>query len=135
MVFSGIEYRLIGSVYMVNISSIVNQQKQALIHKNYADIYAHELAHKNAGGSLTGPIVIEKNADGIPIGGHVSIKMPALNPKNPQHTIDNANTVINSAMAPSDPSKQEYRVAAQAKTVKRQAINLQNKQKRIDYYA
>ena len=40
-----------------------------------------------------------------------------------------------SAMAPSDPSKQDYRVAAQAKTVKRQAINLQNKQKRIDYYA
>ena len=134
MVFSGIEYRLIGSVYMVNISSIVNQQKQALIHKNYADIYAHELAHKNAGGSLTGPIVIEKNAEGIPIGGHVSIKMPSLNPKNPQRTIDNANTVINSAMAPSDPSSQDYKVAAQAKSIKAEAENYKNK-KRIDYYA
>ena len=69
---------------MVNISSIMNQQKQALIRQNYAEIYAHELAHKNAGGALAGPIVIEKNAQGIPIGGHVSIKMPSLNPKNPQ---------------------------------------------------
>ena len=119
---------------MVNISSIMNQQKQALIRKNYAEIYAHELAHKNAGRSLTGPIVIEKNAEGIPIGGHVSIKMPALNPKNPQRTIDNANTVINSAMAPSDPSPQDYRVASQAKSIKSEAERLQSK-KRIDYYA
>ncbi len=119
---------------MVSISSIMNQQKQALIRKNYAEIYAHELAHKNAGGSLAGPIVIEKNAEGIPIGGHVSIKMPSLNPKNPQRTIDNANTVINSAMAPSDPSPQDYRVASQAKAIKAEAERLQSK-KRIDYYA
>lgn len=119
---------------MVNISSIMNQQKQALIRQNYAEIYAHELAHKNAGGALAGAIVIEKNAQGVPIGGHVSIKMPSLNPKNPQRTIDNANTVINSAMAPSDPSAQDYRVAAQAKSIKSEAERMQNK-KRIDYYA
>ena len=118
----------------MNIPAIKNQQ-QALIKGNYKKILTHEQAHKRAGGAFAGAIVIEKNAQGIPVGGHVSIKMPTLNPKNPQHTIDNANTVINSAMAPSDPSKQDYRVAAQAKTVKNQAINLQNKQKRIDYYA
>ena len=118
----------------MNIPAIKNQQP-ALIKGNYQKILTHEQAHKRAGGALAGAIVIEKNAQGIPVGGHVSIKMPTLNPKNPQHTIDNANTVINSAMAPSDPSKQDYRVAAQAKSVKNQAINLQNKQKRIDYYA
>ena len=89
-------------------------QKDALIKKNYDEIYAHELAHKSAGGSLAGSIVIEKNADGIPVGGHVNIKMPSLDPNNPQKTIDEANTVIRSAMAPVDPSSQDLKVKAQA---------------------
>ena len=39
-------------------------------------------------------------------------------------------------MAPNDPSSQDYKVAAQAKNIKAQAINLQDKQKkRLDYYA
>ena len=105
------------------------QQQQELINKNYSEIYSHELAHKTAGGSLAGAIVIEKNADGIPIGGHVSIKMPALNRQNPQKTIDDANTVIRSAMAPSDPSEQDYRVANQAGAIKREAMSLKYNQK------
>ncbi len=118
---------------ITNITAFKNQQ-QNLINKSLSKIYTHERAHKAAGGALTGPIVIDwKN--GLPTGGHVSIKMPVINPKNPQKTIDNAETVINSAMAPADPSAQDYKVAAQAKSVKNQAINLQNKQKRIDYYA
>ena len=97
------------------------QQKNALIKKNYDEIYAHELAHKAAGGSLAGSIVIERNSDGIPFAGHVDIKMPSLNPNNPDKTINDANTVIRSAMAPSDPSDQDYRVAAQAQSIKMQA--------------
>jgi len=115
----------------MDISSF--KSPQTLIKKNLAEIYAHERAHKAAGGSLTGPIVIDwKN--GIPIGGHVSIQMPALDPKNPQNTIDKASTVIKSAMAPADPSGQDYKVAAQAKSLKAQAERLQNKRK-LDYYA
>ena len=120
---------------MINITNIkaVNNQKQALIRKNLSEIYTHEKAHKAAGGSLTGPIVIDwKN--GIPVGGHVSIRLPKVNPKNPKKTIDEANTVIDSAMAPSDPSAQDYKVAAQAKAVKLQAEKIQNK-KGLDYYA
>ena len=105
------------------------QQRQELINKNYSEIYSHELAHKTAGGSLAGAIVIEKNSDGIPIGGHVSIKMPSLDRQNPQKTIDDANTVIRSAMAPSDPSEQDYRVANQARTIKQAAMSFQNNQK------
>ena len=119
----------------MNIPAIKNQQK-LLIKNNYQKILRHEQAHKNAGGALAGAIVIERNAQGIPVGGHVSIKMPTLNPKNPQRTINNANTVIDAALAPTDPSPQDYRVASQAKSVKAQAINLQNKQKKkVDYYA
>lgn len=110
--------------------------KNQLIKNNFEKIYAHEKAHKNSAGALAGAIVIEKNAQGIPVGGHVSIKMPTLNPKNPKRTIEHADTVINSAMAPADPSSQDYKVAAQAKNIKAQAINLQDKQKkRLDYYA
>ena len=116
----------------MNIPAFKNQQ-QALIRKNLSEIYTHERAHKAAGGLLTGPIVIEWK-DGIPIGGHVSISMPRLNPKNPQKTIDNANIVIDSALAPADPSSQDYKVASQAKSVKAQAERLQNN-KRLDYYA
>ncbi len=103
-----------------------NQQKQALINKNYNEIYSHELAHKTAGGNLAGSIVIERNSDGIPVGGHVAIKMPTLDKNNPQKTIDDANTVIRSAMAPSDPSSQDYKVANQARIIKQQAVQLKN---------
>lgn len=101
-----------------------NQQKQDLINRNYNEIYAHEAAHKAAGGALAGNIVIEKNADGIPVGGHVPIKMPALDPNNPQKTIDEANIVIRSAMAPVNPSPQDYKVAAQARAIKAQAQSM-----------
>ena len=102
-------------------------QKEALIKKNYQEIYAHEAAHKSAGGSLAGSIVIEKNSDGIPVGGHVSIKMPTLDPNNPQKTINDANTVIKSAMAPSNPSSQDYKVATQAENIKMQAQAVKSK--------
>ena len=111
-----------------------NQQKQDLIKKNYEKIYAHELAHKNAAGSLAGSIFIERNSEGIPVSGHVPIKMPSLNKENPQQTIDQANIVVKAAMAPSDPSDQDYRVAAQASSIKSQAEGMLKKQ-HIDYYA
>ena len=110
----------------LTISTFRNFQNQA-IRNRYNEIYAHELAHKNAAGSLAGSIVIEKNSQGIPVGGHVSIKMPVLDKNNPQATINHANTVIKAALAPSDPSDQDYRVAAQAKNIKFQAENIQRK--------
>lgn len=112
-------------------------QKNALIKKNYDKIYAHELMHKSAGGSLAGSIVIEKNADGIPVAGHVGIKMPTLNPNDPQKTINDANTVIKSAMAPFDPSEQDYKVASKARGIKMQAQAIKDKNtgNKLDYNA
>lgn len=96
-------------------------QKRALIEKNYNHIYNHELAHKMAGGALAGDIVIERNSEGIPFAGHVSIKMPTLDKNNPQQTINDADTVVRAAMAPLDPSEQDYKVAAQARNIRAQA--------------
>ncbi len=104
-----------------------NLAKQDLINRNYNHIYAHEMAHKAAGGQFAGAISIERNSEGIPVSGHVPIKMPVLNKKNPQETIDHANTVIRAALAPSDPSGQDYKVANQASQIKMQAQALKSK--------
>lgn len=100
--------------------------KQELIRKNYNEIYAHELAHKNAGGIYAGDISIEKNSEGIPVSGHVPIVMPTLDKDNPDHTINHANVVIKAAMAPNDPSAQDYKVARQAEEIKMQAQAVKN---------
>ena len=101
--------------------------KQVLIAKNYNHIYQHEVAHKAAGGQYAGAISIEKDANGIPVSGHVPIQMPVLDKNNPQKTIDHANTVINAAMAPSDPSGQDFKVANSAQQIKMQAQAVKNK--------
>lgn len=117
----------------MTISTFRNLERQA-IRRRYDEIYAHELAHKNAGGSLAGAVVIEKNSNGVPVGGHVSISMPAVNPNNPEQTINQANTVIKAALAPSDPSSQDYKVASKARAIKAEAENIKTN-KRLDYYA
>ena len=111
--------------------------KQEVINRNYNHIYAHEMAHKMAGGSFAGAISIERNSQGIPVSGHVPIQMPSLNKKNPQATIDHANTVIRAAMAPSDPSSQDYKVAQQAQNIKMQAVAFKQKHqgKKLDTIA
>jgi len=113
-----------GSLYSNFLKQESDNQRQDLINRNYNEIYAHEQAHKSAGGALAGAIVIERDSNGIPVGGHVAIKMPALDSNNPQKTIDDANIVIRSAMAPGDPSAQDYKVAAQARAIKAQAQSM-----------
>jgi len=108
--------------------------KQQAIRKRYVEIYSHELAHKNAAGALAGPIVIEKDISGVPVGGHVSIQMPKVNPNNPEETIKKANIVKKAALAPSDPSSQDLKVASEADSVKSKAQKIQNR-KKLDYYA
>ena len=114
-----------------NLKQAQSQARQDMINQRYNEIYSHELAHKRAGGSLAGGIVIEKDANGIPIGGHVPIKMPTFQKANPDKTIQDANTVIRSAMAPSDPSDQDFRVANQAKSIKSQAEDYKRKNPQV----
>ena len=102
-------------------SSPMHQQKQAIINQRYNEVYAHELKHKNAAGSFGGSIVIDKDANGIPTGGHVDILMPVLDKNNPDKTIKHADTVIKAAMAPQEPSDQDYKVAAEARNIKAEA--------------
>ena len=109
-------------------SRMQQQQKQAMIQQRYDEIYAHELKHKNAAGMFGGGIVIEEDGNGIPIGGHVDVLMPTLNKSNPNETIEHADVIIKSAMAPDDPSNQDYKVAAEARAIKAEAENYQKNQ-------
>ena len=127
---------MINSLSMFN--NLYSQKKQEFVKQRYDEIYAHELAHKTAAGAYGGPIVIEKDSNGIPVGGHVSIQMPTLDRKNPDKTIQHADTVIRSAMAPSDPSSQDYKVAAQAQAIRSQALAVKTDSrigKKLDYQA
>ncbi len=122
--------------YQNNASSFGSMRNELLKkykEEQYQDIFEHEKAHKDAAGDLGGPIVIENNAQGIPVAGHVDIKMPVLNKENPDETIKHAETVIDSAMAPDDPSAQDYRVANEAKSIKSQAENEKNKSGKDDF--
>ena len=116
------------------VSGQDDKEKQDLIKKQYAKIYAHELAHKNAAGSMAGSIFIDYNSDGIPVSGHVPIKMPTLDKNNPDKTVAQADIVVKAALAPSDPSDQDYKVASEARAIKTQAEDMQKK-KEMDYYA
>ena len=101
--------------------------KQELVNKNYNHIYNHEMAHKSAGGQYAGAISIERDANGIPVSGHVPITMPVLDKNNPQKTINHANIVIRAALAPSDPSGQDYNVAQSAQNIKMRAQAIKDK--------
>lgn len=103
------------------INSFNQQQFNTFKKERYNEIYRHELAHKRAGGAMAGAIVIEKDENGVPYAGHVAIKMPALSKENPSKTINQAQTVIKSAMAPANPSEQDYKVAAEARQILEQA--------------
>ena len=103
-------------------------QKQVierLKKENYSRIYSHEAAHKAAAGSLGGPIAIEYNPQGIPVSGHVSIRIPALNKANPDETISQAKQIKRAALAPgSDLSNADLNVARTADVLLSEAQSL-----------
>lgn len=101
------------------------QEIERLKKENYSRIYSHEAAHKAAAGSLGGPIVIEYNPQGIPVSGHVSIRIPALNKTNPDETISQAKQVKRAALAPgSDLSEADLNVAHSADVLLSEAQSL-----------
>jgi len=87
------------------------------------EVRAHEAAHQAAGGGLTGgaSFSYQKGPDGrmYAIGGEVSIATKGGS--TPQETIANARQVQAAAMAPANPSGQDYAVATSAKVMEMKA--------------
>lgn len=87
------------------------------------EVRMHEQAHQSAGGSQAGAMSLtyERGPDGnlYAVGGEVSID--TSEGQSAEETMDRAQTVINAALAPLNPSSQDRRVAAQAQAMLNQA--------------
>jgi len=96
-----------------------------------AEVRAHEAAHQAAGGGNTGAASYsyQQGPDGkmYAIGGEVSISISGGS--TPQEQIANARSVIAAAMAPSNPSSQDFAVANSARVMEMKAEQKLTKQK------
>lgn len=99
------------------------QQQVNQLQARDTTVRAHEAAHKAAGGGLAGSASFsyQKGPDGkmYAIGGEVPISFKEGS--TPQETIANARQVVAAAMAPANPSPQDYAVASSARMMEMQA--------------
>ncbi|WP_235935232.1 putative metalloprotease CJM1_0395 family protein [Undibacterium crateris] len=100
--------------------SLINQLKAT-----DSEVRAHEFAHLAASGGLAtgGPsFVYQKGPDGqrYAVGGEVNIDTSAGS--TPQETIQRARTIQAAALAPAEPSGQDFAVAAKARNMEQQAM-------------
>jgi len=94
------------------------EQKQVQeLQQTDREVRSHEQAHKTVGGQYTGPISYEtvQGPDGkqYAVSGEVPIDASPV-PNNPEATVRKLQIVIRAALAPADPSPQDYAVARQA---------------------
>jgi len=118
--------------------SIQTQQEINQLKSIDQDVRAHEMAHKIAGGDLTGPVnykyVVGPNGKKYAVGGDVSIDVSSG--PTPQATIKKMERVIKAALAPVDPSAQDRAVAAQAQQQLNQAqMELSQEGSNVSIYA
>ena len=82
------------------------------------EVRAHEQAHKNAAGPYAKGISYhyERGPDGVSyaVSGEVKIDTSEI-PGDPQATLEKAQQIIAAALAPAEPSQQDYAVAAEAR--------------------
>ena len=118
----------IGGMYAtVNGQQLSKEQYLKEREENNNHVLNHEREHLAAAGEFAvGGIHLDYNSQGWATGGHVNIKMPTLDKSNPQKTIRHAEIVQKAALAPSDPSGQDLKVAAQASKVLFQAQQAMN---------
>ncbi len=116
------------------------RQQVAKLQARDTEVKAHEAAHKAAGGGLAGSASFEyqKGPDGkmYAVGGEVPISFKKGS--TPEETIANARQVRAAALAPANPSPQDFKVAssatmmelkAQQEKIKEQLKELQNQDK------
>lgn len=107
--------------------SAEERQQQQVVQQLGArdrEVRQHEMAHKAAGAGITGAVSYsyQRGPDGrmYAVGGEVSIDTSAIS-SDPQATLEKAEAIIRAAMAPAEPSSQDYRVAASARAMAAEA--------------
>lgn len=92
------------------------QRQLAELQQRDREVKAHELAHKSVAGRYVtgGSFTFQTGPDGqrYAIGGEVTID--SSSGSSPQETLHKAELIQRAALAPADPSPQDYRVASQA---------------------
>lgn len=115
--------------------SAEQQEQVAQLEKRDAEVRAHEQAHKAAAGAYGGAVSFqyETGPDGkrYAVGGEVQIDVSPIK-GNPRATISKMQQVRRAAMAPAQPSSQDYRVASQASRLEAEARAELQKQQRSD---
>ncbi|WP_457640206.1 putative metalloprotease CJM1_0395 family protein [Persephonella sp.] len=105
------------------LQDIKTQQVLQQLRMTEQRVKAHEMAHKAAGGDLTGPVKYkyQKGPDGklYIVGGEVPIKIKQG--KTPEETIQIAQKIKRAALAPANPSPQDRAVAAAASMLEMRA--------------
>jgi hypothetical protein len=100
------------------------QEMVAKLQARDTAVRAHEAAHQGSGGGLVGGATFsyQSGPDGrqYAVGGEVPVDTSPVN-GNMEETIAKEERVISAALAPSDPSSQDYAVAAQASQIVSQA--------------
>jgi len=121
------------------------QQKVSQLQSIDTKVRAHEMAHQATGGGFAGApsYTLEKGPDGkdYAVAGEVPIKIEKG--KTPDETISNMTQIKAAALAPSDPSPQDLKVAQNADMIASEAKQEQNSQnsdnetykQHIDIYA
>ncbi len=114
-----------------NLNNPKIQEKILRLKEIDAHVKAHEAAHKAAGGSLAGAAhytyVTGPDGKKYAVAGEVPIAIKKGN--TPEETIANMEIVKAAALAPSDPSPQDLKVAATAEMIENQARMKLNQQK------
>lgn len=105
----------------------LDQKKQEVISqlaRRDAEVRAHEQAHKAIGGQYaTGPeYELTKGPDGkaYATGGRVNIDTSPI-PNDPEATLEKAEVIARAALAPTQPSGQDLKVAAEARAMQMEA--------------
>ncbi len=120
-----------------NLQNFKIQEEITKLKETDAHVKAHEAAHKAVGGSLAGmphyTYVTGPDGKKYAIAGEVPISIKKGN--TPKQTISNMEQVKAAALAPSDPSPQDLKVAATAERIENQAIMklYQEKYKKGDF--
>ncbi len=114
-------------------TELTDEQKQQVreLKARDAEVRAHEQAHSRAGGQYASAPSYQytRGPDGqqYAVAGEVTIDASEI-PGNPKATITKMEIVIRAALAPAEPSAQDSKVAAQARSTKTKAQAEANRQ-------
>ncbi len=129
MAVNGVNQISAANAWVMSLKKLQEEQRQQQVLQKLRmidmKVRAHEMAHLIAaqGIAVFGPYYeYVRGPDGrmYAVGGEVNIDTSPV-PGDPEKTIEKAEKIVRAALAPVNPSPQDYRVAQQAEMIKQKA--------------